>query len=400
MLSLILRYLPVLLSVSVFCALGVWSFFASQRALERSPQQLDWIPQHDRGGYPFVRDAFPKVRADWLGVFGSAVFALVAGIGCAVLRNRYLGASWLGGLFSAPTLGAICLSVVGAVSMYFLLQRLFGSTLISTCGALLATASYVGAHTAGATLTLALLLLVLWLTAEKEAPFPTELLYWASCLALAGALALRPALLPAVLLFMGLHLFKLISLLRHDKLTPGRLALLLILALLVWAVSVAAYSLLRYFYHGSFTNGVFRSMLQDYGLLRVLLLQCTVGLRLVLQPLTRARLLLPLMDAPLLAFGALGALSGILLWTRRQDARAKLILPILGTLVLIWLLSDVSVLSVGLTLTTALLFHNFLRDRVKLPVVLLTVLGVACLLAFYYLAYRLPMTASILARLS
>lgn len=418
MFSRIQPYLPVLIASAAFLALGLLCFFSAQRALERSRKQLSWVKRHGDGGYVFDRAAFPDARADWLGVFGVAVFALVTAMFCSVVRSLYvggggiraqiaarsplvLGFSWLGKLFSLYALLNICLCVLGAIAMYLLLQRLCGSTLISACGSLLAAASFVGSHAAGAMLTVSLLFLVWWLSAPQRPLWsPAELLYYAACLSLAAAIALCPVLLVLVPLLIGFRLFKLIGALRRGELSFGGLALCLALSLLVWVLALVAFVLLRGLLYCGLSVSTFMGRMRRFGFFGVLKSVCKTSLKYAFVPLMRSRILLPLMDAPLLGIGGLGAVSALLLWTRRQDARAKLVLPILGAALLPWLLGDVSVLGVPLTLCAALLFHNFVRGGRKLPVILLTLLGICYYLGFYFLAHYLPLSESLIIRLS
>lgn len=401
MLSYYLQYLPILIAAAVFAVVGALCFVFSQRALEHSRKSLSWIKRHGKKGYPFARNAFPDQKADWLGVFGVGVFALVTAMLCTALRAHELdGVGWLSGLFAFHSLVAIMLSVAGTVAMYYLLQRLFGSTLVSACGSLLLASSYVGAHTAGMLLALSLLLFVLWLTAKQESGvFPAELLYYAAVLLLALTIALRPQLLPVVLLYAGLHLYKHIFRLRHDRMTGGAFALAIVLALVVWVLGAAAFVVGRIVFYYGFAFDIVRERFLAAPLTTV----CKVfgrGMQLAVRPLLRSRALHPLMDAPLTALGGFGVISALLLYLRRKDPRATLTLLVVGTLVLSWLLSGESVLFVGLTLSAALLFSNFARGGKKAPVVCVTVLGIGYYLAMYFFAHHLPMVVGILERLS
>lgn len=400
MLSVLGRYYPIVIPAAVFLLLGLFCFFSAQRALERSPKEPGWVRRHGQRGYPFAREAFPARPADWLGVFGVAVFALVSSMLYTALRSLQDGASWLGGLFSAISLGSILLSVIGAVAMYFLLQRLYGSTLISACGSLLCAASFVGSHSAGACLTLALLLLVLWLNAPQEKLFPAELLYYAACLALCGALALCPALFPSLLLFWALHIYKHVSALRSDRRSPGQFALALAAALLFLLVITFCFALLRMLVVYGFWLGALSEQFARYGFLNAVLRCLKASFLASFVPLARARAIQPMMDAPLLGLGCFGALTAVVMLVRRRDARSKLLLPILAAQLLTWILCDRYVLGVGFTLSASMLFGNYVRGKKKLPVVVLTVLGVLFQLALYVLTCRLPLSESILRRFS
>lgn len=401
MLSKLLQFLPVILSGAAFLAVGLICFLWSQRALEHSPKQLDWIRQHDRGGYPFLRDAFPSGKADWLGIFGVAVFALIAAMGYRILRCLHDGLSWQTGLFAPIELLTVLLAILGAICMYFLLHRLFASTLISVCGTLLFSACGVGAHSAACILTAALLLLTLWLTSRRETakPFPTELLYWGAVLLFCAAMSLRPALLPVALLFIGFHLFKLISALRHDSLSGDRFFMLVALGLVIWVLGLGLYAILGLILHGGISLLFLQSFVERYGVIGTLLRLWKNLPSLVLQPILRSRVLLPLMSAPLTGLGCFGLLSGLLLWTRRQDPRPKLILPTALALLIPWVLADVWVLPIALTLGVGLLFHNFLRDRKRVPVICVTVLGVLFSVGFYAACCLLHLGDALVSRL-
>lgn len=394
-----LQYLPVLLAAAGFLIVGAFAFVLSQRALERSPKSLAWIKRHGAGGYPFAREAFPDKAADWLCVFGVAVFALVVSMVFIALRVHAAGTGWLSGLFSANSLFAVAVDILGAICMYFLLQRLFGSTAVSACGSLLFAASFVGAHTAGALLAVSLLLLFLWLTAAQERLFPAELLYWAACLVYCVTLSLRPQLLPVAALYLGLHLYKHIDRVRRDEQSVGALIGALGLGLLIWAIGALGYVVARLGFFYGFSAEMLRSQLfaspmtSAARMLRALL-------RHTVQPFSRGRALLPLMDAPLLGLGGFGAIAALLLILRRKDPRGIFALLILAATVLVWLLSDESVLFVGLTLPCALLFSNFERGRKRAPIVLFTLLGVAYYIALYLATYLAPLSESIRIRLS
>lgn len=416
--SYYVRFLPALVSAAVFLAVGLLCFCLSQRALEHSRKELSWIKRHGAGGYAFDRRAFPGVKADWLGVFAVAVFALVTSMYCVVVHSLYLGGggirdqiaarsplvlgfSWLGKLFTARALASIAVSVCGAVAMYLLLQRLCGSTMISACGALLSAASFVGKHTAGALLTVSLLLLVWWLNAPRKPRWSAyELLYYAACLALTAAIAIAPSLLVFALLYVGFYLHRYLFALRRDECSLGTLILCFALSLLVWALMLVVFAALRIFLSCGLSVRGFLALRRRFSVLRLFKLALGSGVRAAFRPLLRSRILVPALDAPLLGIGGFGAVSALLLLLRRKDARSKFVLPVLGAALLAWVLSDASVLSVPLTLCAALLFHNYLRGGRKLPVILLTVSGVLFYLVFYFLAHYLPLDASLLARLS
>ncbi len=396
--SYYLQYLPVLAAAALCLVVGAVCFAGSQRAFERSRKNLSWIKRHGAGGYPFARNAFPKRAADWLGVFAVAVFALVVSMVVSALRSYFAGVNWLSGLFSAASLGAIGIAVCAAIAVYFLLQLLFGSTLVSASGALLFAADYVGAHTAAALLAIAVLLLVLWLTAKQERLLPAELLYWAAALCYCAALSLRPQLLPFCLLFVGLHLYKHIFYLRRDEERPGIFALALVLALIVWVLGLALYLAGQVFVFFRLTPEFVRSHFAGHPIFAVRLFLRS-GLYLVTKPLLRSRVLLPIMDAPLLGLGGFGAISALVLYLRRKDPRSILVLLVLFFAVVVWLLSDTSVLSLGLTLTAALLFSNYERGGKSYPVAIVATLGVIYYLALCLGARFIPMVAGILERL-
>ena len=399
MTSYYLQFLPVLAAALIFLVIGAVCFAGSQRAFEHSRKNLSWIKRHGAGGYPFARNAFPNRSADWLGVFGAAVFSLVVSMVYYALRSLADGANWLSGLFSAWSLISVVVNVAGVVALYFLLQRLFGSTLISASGSLLFAASFVGAHTAASLLAIALLMLVLWLNARQERLFPAELLYYAALLFLAAAISLRAQLLPFVLLFAGLHLYKHIFYLREDMETPGMFALAIGLGILCWLLGVCAFIFCRVLLYYGFTFG----FLQDYvfpdfvgaagKLLRSALHSLTA-------PLTRGRVLLPMLDAPLLGLGGFGLISALLLWLRRRDPRAVLVLMTAFFAVLVWLLSDCSVLSLAFSLSAGLLFSNYERGGKRAPVICVSILGILYYLVLIVLVFFIPLAGGIVSRLS
>ncbi len=392
-------YLPVIVGALFFALLGLILYLSSQRTLERSRKNLSWIKRHGKNGYLFDKRAFPSKQADWLGVFGVAVFALVVSMAAIAVEYSAAGKDWLTGLFSVLSLTSILICVCGAVAMYFLLQLLFGSTVISASVSLLFAASLVGAHTAAAMLSIALLLLILWLLAKQKTLLPSELLFYASVLALCAAVALRPQLLPMVLLFIGLHLYKHIYYLRADREKPGSFAAALLLSLLVWVVGAVVYTLGRVFFNfGAVLEAIWTRYLADpVGITGRMLYS---GLIACVRPFMRSRALLPMMDAPLFAIGGFGMISSLLLWLRRKDPRAILALLVSCLSIVIWLLSDISVLSAGLALPAALLYSNFERGEKKLPIALSAALGVLFSLALYFVGYYLPFCYGILTRLA
>ena len=392
-------YLPVIFAALVFLVIGAICFFSSQRALERSQKKLSWIKRHENGGFPFAREAFPSKKPDWLGVFGVAVFALVVSMAASAVESDLQGKDWLSGLFSSHSLTAILISVCGTAALYLLLQLLFGSTVISASVSLLFASSLVGAHTAAAMLCVALLLLVLWVTSEQTKLLPTELLYGAACLTLCAAIALRPQLMPLLLLFVGLHLYKHIWRLRADEERPQIFLWALLLGLLFWLLGAFLYVFGRIFFNfGAIVAAIWPRYAADpFGITGRMLKS---GLRQIARPLMRSRLLLPMMDAPLLGIGGFGMISALLLWLRRKDPRGLLTLgPALFT-VLIWLLNDTSVLSAGLSLTAALLYANYERGGKRWPIAATAALGVAFNLALYFFGAYLPLCDGLLYRLA
>lgn len=394
-----LQYLPVLAAAGVFLVLGLLCYVSSQHAFERSRKNISWIKRHGKGGYPFARNAFPNKPADWLGVFGVAVFALIAAMVSKALSAHEGGTNWLSGLFRTEALLAILIDVGAAVALYYLLQRLFGSTLVSACGALLYSASFVGAHTAASLLVIAFLLLVLWLNAGQERLFPAELLYYGALLVLAAALALRPALLPFALLFAGLHLYKHIFRLRRDEESGGDFALALVLAVIVWLLSAVSYAVVRTLVYFGFSMNTLSVRFGSEPLRRFA--QILAGaFRASVQPLLRSRVLHPVMEAPLLGLGGFGLLSSIQLYRRRKDPRSVLALLFAGTAILVWILSDCAVLSAGLVLPAALLLSNFDRGGKRWPIAVMTALGVVYYLALLGIGYLLPFPEGILSRIA
>ena len=383
-----LPYWPVLASAVVFFVLALILFFRGELAMERSPKPLSWVPAYRRE--ESLGDFTP--RGGLLPLFGVAGFSLAIAIAYRLISG---GAETM--TPDMRRVSAMLLACIGAVSAYLLLRQLFGSVLVSLCGSLLFSASYLGSHTALCQLTTALLLLLVWLR-QKEKRWFAELLYGAVLMLLVLTAAVTPEcawLLPVPIV---LHWIKNIRWLRSGQQGFGRFFGDLGLSLLWWALAAAAFVLLR----TPLLRGyrAFFDALTPSGFAQNAAIVWQDMLSRLFAPLERSRLLHPLIDAPMAMLGFFGAISALRMAILRRDGRGRFALLTLGCLALAWLLSAYYALTLGFLLTAGCLLYNCVRGERRAFAVVCTILGVAAEIALYWLAWGLPLDAEIVQRLS
>ena len=383
-----LPYWPVLASALCFFVLALSVFIRGERGMERSPKPLSWVPAY--------RSA--ESLGDYTPKGGLLPLLAVAGFSLLIFVFYRLISGGLDALTpDVRRISAMLLSCIGAVSAYLILRLLFGSVLVSLCGSLLFSASYLGSHTALCQLAAALLLLLLWLR-QKEKRWFAELLYGAVLLLLVLTAAVTPEcvwLLPAPIV---LHWYKNIRWLRAGKQGVGRFLGDLGLSLLWWALAALAFVLLR----TPLLRGyrAFFEALTPSGFLENGQIVWKDMLSRLVTPLLRDRLLYPLMDAPLAALGLFGAFSALRMYKRRRDVRGSFAYTTLVCLTAVWAVSAYYAMTLGFLLTAGCLLYNCVRGKRRVLAVTFTALGVLYEIALYCTAWVLPLNEHILQRLS
>lgn len=394
----ILIYWPVLAASLLFLLLGLFWHLRSARAMELSPKPISWVRNYRSPGNSYRRELLGSPRPAWfllLGLCaGLALLALFQVVRTSMvayaapftlLRLRY-------GVFSC------LLYFLGALAVFFLLELLFDSGYTALLGALLFAASPVRGHGECCLLAMLLLLLLLWLRAEKPS-LPAELLYFGACLMMAPILALRPALVWLLPLLLCFHWYKLLRQRREGQLSGGGLALRLLLALLVWALTFLLAVLLLRFLNLGFQLRAFRALLRPELLLasaRSLLQQLLVSF---LKLPTRGMTLNLFLDAPLLGFGFWGCFAAWTMARARRSVRGSFPLIILGALLGLWLLTGRYALNLGLILSCGCILKNTDLGKRRALGLVMVLLGLCWYIAIQFAAWSLPLPAGLLERL-
>ena len=383
-----LPYWPVLAAAVCFFALGMVLFFRGELAMERSPKPLSWVPAYRCK--EALGDHSP--RGGLLPLIAVVLFSLLVAVGYRVLK---------GGLDALSpdlrSLGAVLIACLGAAAAYLTLRLLFGSVLVSLCGSLLFSASFLGSHTALCLLTAALFLTLLYLRQQEKRWF-AELLYGVILVLFALAVAVTPKcvwLLPAPI---ALHWVKNTRWLRGGMQGVGRFIGDLALSLLWWAIAVAAFVLLRTpLLRG---EAAFSDALSVEGFLRNaeiawadLLLRLFVRLKI-------SRLLFPILDAPMAVLGLFGAVSALRMAVRRRDVRGSFALAALGCFALVWIINNGYAMTLGFLLTAGCLLYNCVRGRRIALAITFTALGVLYQIALHWAAWYLPLYEPIVQKLA
>ncbi len=395
-----LPYWPVIAASALFLILGLWWRLAAAKAMELTPKSPAWVKRYRDGSFPFSRE---RIGSHAFSVWPPLLAAL-AGACFAVLRLVNTGMIYLDRpdlfLHSRYGLFLILLCAIGAGSVYCLLHTLFGGRLWAALpGALLFAASAARGHGEGCFLALSLLLLLLYLRAEKPG-FPAELLYLASVLALSPMIALRPSLVWILLGWPPVHWYKLASQRRTNRLSGGALLWSLLAALLVWVLFACLAALLRrWLMFGFRVSAVLVLLKKPERFLQTLnQLWREIGNNLFVRP-TPGMTIDLMVDAPLFGFGLWGCVSAWIMARKRRDARGVFALLTLAALFLVWLLTGRYVMSLGLTLTAACILRDADIAKKRGPVVLLTIAGICWYVLIQIAAWYIPLTAGLVERL-
>ena len=394
-----LPYWPLFASCALFLALGLWWRLAAARAMEGTPKSAAWVRSYRTGGFPFRRELLGSPRLCWWALLLTLV------LGAAFAAFRFVN-TWslytqeplrlLGGRYSILM---ILLCALGAGAVFCLLQLLFGSPWTALPGALLFAASPVRSHGIACLLAVSLLLLVLYLRAEKPG-FPAELLYLCAVLSLSPLVALRSAMLWVLPCFPLLHWYKLRAHRRARQLSGGKLLAALLAALPVWALSVLLTPILYRFLMLGFGVRTLLGSLTPERYLRFCRELWQIILSQLLSRPTRGMTICLMLDAPLLGFGLWGCVSAWVSARKRRSVRGVFSLGVLAVLLLVWLLTGTYVLSLGLTLTAACVLHDAELAKKRWIPLSMTLTGVCWCLLLHVAAWYLPLVPGIIERMA
>lgn len=375
---------PVLAAALLFWILGLWWRFYEARAMEQSPKSFEWVKSYRTGGFPFQRKLLgnPKlcIWALLLVLLGAAALCsgwlVNAGVASSgTPGSRFTGSDWLRPL-------GLC--VLGSGAVFCLLTVLFDSPWVSLPGALLFAAASVRSDGTNAVLALSLLLLLLYLRAGRPG-FPAELLYLAALLALAPAIAIRPAMLWLLPCFSAVHWYKLLHQLRGRRFSTPKMALAVAASFVVLALTAALTVMLR----SGLSSGLFGSALLQ-------LLRDAVHSFAFPGFVGAADLLV---DAPLLGFGFWGCCSAWVLAWKRRDARGYFVLAVLTAQLLLWLATWNGAPILGLTLNAACILRDANLARKRWSALGLPLAGIAWYCFVHIAAWAVPLAAALRERL-
>lgn len=392
-----LSYWPVLSASVLFLLLGLWLWLVSERAMERSPKTLDWVKEYRSPGFPFRAARLPFGRWSWTGLILVVLAAAAFQLFLRANTMRAIFARW-----SFPTLDRydllmLVLAAVGGAGVYFCVHLLFQSSFAAFWSALLFSLSPLASHGVVSLLAVVLLLAILYLRADKPG-LPGELLYLAAAALLCTAVsACGPAvwLVPALI---ALHLYKLVWQRREDRIGLAKLFLMLLLALLVWAVFAAVAFCANLFIQTGYSFTVLRGLLRPELLLPLFrgFLE-RVGSSLLRMP--RPGLLLnPLMDAPLLGLGLWGLVSALCMLAKRRSVRGTAAFAVALALGLVWLLSAAYLLPLALALLFGAMLKNADVGKRRGLASCVCAVGVAWNFALVTAAWWLPLTGELFLR--
>ena len=371
---------PVLAAALLFWILGLWWRFYEARAMEQSPKSFEWVKSYRTGGFPFQRKLLgnPKLRVWALLIALSGAAALCSGwlvnagyASSGMPGSRFAGSDWLRPL-------GLC--VLGGGAVFCLLTLLFESPWVSLPSTLLFAAASVRSDGANAVLALSLLLLLFYLRAGRPG-FPAELLYLATLLALAPAIAIRPAMLWLLPCFPAVHWYKLLHQLRGRRFSIPKMALAVAASLAVLALSAALTVMLR-------------SGLSSSALLQLLRDAVT---SFAFPGFSGAADLL--VDAPLLGFGFWGCRSAWVLAWKRRDARGYFVLAVLAAQLLLWLATWDGAPILGLTLSCACILRDANLARKRSTALGLPLAGIVWYCFVHIAVWAVPLATALRERL-
>lgn len=391
-------YWPVIAASALFFVFGLWWRLAAARAMELTPKPIGWVKRYRAGGFPFRRELLGSPKLHWPALLLVLLFA------AAVSAGRYANDAliYLGRaeLFFNSRYGILQLGLyaVGAGAVFCLLNVLFDSRWVALPGAALFAASAVRGHGETCILAVSLLLLFLYLRAEKPA-FPAELLYLAAIMTFAPMFALRFALIWLAPCFVAVHWYKLISQRRAQQLSGWQLFFSLLAALAVWVLTlVLTANLNRYLMSGFRTRELLTLLKpeQVLGVFRELAGSGCSGIFAAPMPGMTVDLML---DAPLFGFGFWGCWSAWTLAKKRRDSRGVFVLAVLAVLLVIWLITGRYALTLGLVLTAACILRDADIAKKRVPVILLTLAGICWYIVIQVAAWYVPLTTGLVERL-
>lgn len=392
-----LSYWPILAASALFLLLGLWLYLVSERAMERSPKTLDWVSDYRKPGFPFRRERLPFRKLRWA--------ALICVVFLAVAFRFFLRFNTMHiitGRWPMPSLSPydyvhFGLSGVGAAAVYLCLHLLYESGFAAFWGTLLFALSPASSHGPASLIAVSLFFLLLYLRTEKPG-FPGELLYFCAVAALCAAVSVC---LPAVWLIPALiavHLWKLFWCVRNNQLRFPYLLLCLLLALIWWALCLAAAVVFRCFVLVGFSLSLLKLQL-SVAELSLLLKWFLWNVRAEFVKIPMLGLLVdPLLDAPLLGLGLWGCVSAAGMVIKRRSVRGGFGILAAAALALLWLISGRYLLSLAFALTLGAMLKNAdLGNRRTLASVFCAA-GVCYDLLILCAAWLLPLTGELLMR--
>ena len=393
-----LPYWPVIAASVLFLALGLWWRLSAARAMERTPKSADWVKHYRSGAFPFRQELLGNPNFRWWAL----LLTMVLAAGFAVIRLVNTGMIYLQrpDIFFHSKYGIfqLLLCAVGAGAVYILLTLLFGSLWTALPGALLFAASSARGHADCCFLAVSLLLLLLYLRAEKPG-FPAELLYLGSILVLAPLLALRQPLVWLLLFYPPVHWYKLVFQRRAGTLSGWQLFWSLLAALAAWAAMFVGAAVLRRYLLLGFRRRELALILEPQRI-RYACSELLKQIRLNFFKRPTPGMTIDLMvDAPLFGLGFWGCASAWILARKRRSARGVFALVVLGALLLTWLISGRYALTLGLVLTAACVLRDADLAKKRIPVVLLSLAGICWYVCIQIAAWYFPLVPGLVERL-
>ena len=391
-------YWPVLVPAVCFLLLGLWLWLVSERAMEAAPKQLRWISEYRRPGFPFRTERMPFPPLRWPAVVAVALIAaawqglILLNTGFAILH------SWTALNPTRYTWMLMVVAALGTAAVYVLLQLLYESGFSAFLGALLFAISPTDSQGPTCLLAIALLLAVLYLRAEKPG-FPAELRYLGAILALCLGLSVCAPMVWLIPALIAVHLYKLIWQLRNNRIGVGPAALSLAAALVCWIVCLYGASVVRLFILTGGSVSALRKLISAAPSGAVFRsLRRAVGIEMTVTP-GLGRLVNPLIDAPLSALGAWGAVSAAGMVCKRRNPRAVLVLIVAALLGLVWLLSARWLLPLGLALTLGAMLRNAELGNKRVLAVIPVAIGALYDIWILLATWGLPLNAELTRRL-
>ena len=391
-------YWPIIAASALFLILGLWWRLSAARAMELAPKELSWVRKRPSSGFPFLQELLQKPGLRW--PFLLLTLVLAAAFAAAKLANTGMIYVHAPDLFFRSRYGLVMVLLwcLGGAAIYLSLNILFGSLWVSLPGTLLFLSSAARGHGEACMMAVTLLLVLLYLRAEKPG-FPAELLYLAAVLSLAPLLALRPGLLWLFLCLPCAHWYKLIHQRRSFRLSGGQLSLALLLSLLAWVLCLGLAVLLFRFLAFGFQAGQLLIIAQPKRFLNACRLFLTQIPRQLFAAPTPGMTIDLMVDAPLFGFGLWGCCSAWRMAHARRDSVGALVLILLAALLALWLITGRYVLTLGLTLSTACILQDAFLGRKRTMSILLPLAGMLWYIGISVAAWYVPLTVGLQGRL-